>query len=356
MKKKNNNAAVLVLGDALKSLEQMPDKLVQTAITSPPYYQLRDYGVDGQIGLEQSPQEYIAKLVSVFREVKRVLRDDGTLWINMGDTYAGSGGYSPDSPANQQGSKQATNKGGYRRARKTHGLPAKNLMGMPWRLALALQDDGWILRQEVIWHKPNVMPQSVRDRLVVDHEQIFLFAKQPRYFFDVEAVKEPAVTGKRLKRTLWSIPSQPYKGAHTAVFPPKLVEPMILASTPEAGVCPICRAPKRRILERKFYGDCQPQARTEDLKLGRYKMQFPQKGYVPPKTIGWEPTCSCGQQATVPAIVLDPFMGSGTVGQVAASLGRRFIGIELNEEYWALAWQRTTKGFLDTLIRHENKT
>lgn len=256
-------------GDCLETLRQMPDGIAQTCVTSPPYFGLRDYKAgDAEIGKEKTPAEFVAALVAVFREVKRVLRDDGTAWVNMGDTY-GKG---------------------------------KQLLGIPWRLAFALQDDGWILRQEIIWAKPNPMPESVTDRCTKSHESIFLLAKSESYYCDMGAIKEPAIkgaagsdfhTGKtaehqlgrssdveriddgtRNKRSVWTVATVPYKGAHFATFPPALIEPCILAGAPSGGV------------------------------------------------------------------VLDPFFGSGTSGEVAQNLGRKFIGCELNPAFRVLQDER----------------
>ena len=293
-------------GDCLETLRQMPDGLVQTCVTSPPYFGLRDYGHAGQIGLEPTPDEFVAKLVTVFREVKRVLRDDGTLWVNMGDSYAGHHGNK-----NAAYDDAPSNKGGYfENQRRTTvgmgGLKAKDLIGVPWMLAFALRADGWYLRQEIIWHKPNPMPESVTDRCTKSHEQIFLLAKSASYYFDAEAMKEPSVTNDprrpytskgakdldgrsewksgqardkgdfslRNKRSVWTVTTKPFKGAHFATFPTELIEPCILAGAPAGG------------------------------------------------------------------IVLDPFFGSGTTGQVAQALGRQFIGIELNDAYKPLQDER----------------
>lgn len=284
----------------------------QTCVTSPPYFGLRDYGHEGQIGLEPTPEAYIAAMVEVFRCVREVLADDGTLWLNIADSYAGGGGFSPNSPSNQAGSKQTTHKGSIRGTIKPQGeVKAKDLIGIPWMLAFALRADGWYLRQDIIWHKPNPMPESVRDRCTKAHEYIFLLSKSERYYFDSEAMKEPAVsekpagnkrhkyvdaytdgenekhrtkagllalTGrewkKRNRRSVWAVATQPYSGAHFATFPPALIEPCILAGS-----------------------------RPGD-------------------------------------IVLDPFMGSGTTAQVATKHGRRYLGCELNPQYEKLQTER----------------
>jgi len=288
----------IMLGDALEQLKTLPDGSVHCCVTSPPYYGLRDYGVAGQIGLEETPEAYVAKLVDVFREVRRVLRDDGTLWVNLGDSYAAGGGTGKPGPNATVGN---TLSGCQYRAPTPVGLAFKNLLGIPWRVAFALQADGWILRQDIIWHKPNPMPESVKDRCTKAHEYLFLLAKKPRYWFDSEAIKEEAVTPanprymgskdqvgtlrrdvgreplgytNRNRRSVWSICPRPYKGAHFAVFPPALVEPCIKAGCPAGGT------------------------------------------------------------------VLDPFGGSGTTGQVAKSLGRNAILIELNPAYHDLIRSR----------------
>lgn len=326
----------LLLGDALEQLKTLPDESVHTCVTSPPYYGLRDYGVGGQIGLEETPEEFVEKLVTIFREVRRVLRPDGTLWVNIGDSYAGSNkGRMKDGSHHIGKSKSSTyggTTGGILPKTNTRVCKAKDLIGIPWMLAFALRADGWYLRQDIIWHKPNCMPESVRDRCTKSHEYIFLLSKSKKYYFDAEAISEPIAesskqrfsqnleqqtgsnrqpgktngpmkavlprfggnkyagsddplfrtksgntfipTLRRNKRDVWSISTKGFKGAHFAVFPPKLVEPCVLAGCPEGGT------------------------------------------------------------------VLDPFTGSGTTGVVAKSLGRNFIGIELNAEYFSLAETR----------------
>jgi site-specific DNA-methyltransferase (adenine-specific) len=275
-------ANFIINAEALEALQKLPDSLVQTIITSPPYYDQRDYGVDKQIGNEESPEEYIKKLVEIFEEVKRVLKEDGTLWLNLGDKYIDG-----------------------------------NLAGLPWRLALALKEKGWILRSDIIWYKPNAMPSSVKNRPTTDHEYLFLFAKSQKYYYDADAIREPHVTfsenskmrggrnhlgkvdgtpeqGKnagnsnlhrgrwdqafhpkgRNKRTVWEVPLSKFRDAHFAVFPEQLIEPCILAGSPEGG------------------------------------------------------------------IILDPFFGSGTVGLVSIKKARRFIGIDINAEYCQIASNR----------------
>lgn len=301
---KNAVASVLV-GDCLTSMRRMGDATIQMCVTSPPYFGLRDYGHEGQIGLEQTPDEYVAKLVEVFREVRRVLRDDGTLWLNLGDSYAAQrGGTTPPAETlaggiNGRGDSNAKRgrKEGYNPDRNASaiGLKHKDMIGIPWMVAFALRADGWYLRQGIIWHKPNPMPESVTDRFTKSHEDVFLLTKSARYYFDHEAVKEPAVGGvpgnrkpgkaieddpekhrtraglhsyaerqrsrrdsfkraqtipgqsvgthradrledtwdteKRNRRSVWTIATRPYKGAHFATFPPALIEPCILAGS-----------------------------------------------------------------------------------------------------------------------------
>lgn len=284
----------------------------QMCVTSPPYFGLRDYGHEGQIGLEQTPEEYIAAMVEVFRCVRDVLADDGTLWLNIGDSYNAHPGQRKTT--DKAGEKQQSVRGAQAApSRSVDGLKPKDLIGIPWMLAFALRADGWYLRQDIIWHKPNPMPESVRDRCTKAHEYVFLLSKSGRYYFDSEAMKEPAAQGvktgqstfngvtadgdmktqstvirhglgastlrstpdgTRNRRSVWSVATRPYKGAHFATFPPALIEPCILAGS-----------------------------RPGD-------------------------------------IVLDPFMGSGTTAQVALQHGRRYLGCELNPEYEALQQQR----------------
>jgi DNA modification methylase len=272
---------------------------VQTCVTSPPYYGLRDYGHDGQIGLEETPDQYIEAMIEVFSCVKNILSDDGTLWLNIGDSYNGSGGQG--TKPNIMSKEAAEGRGG--KAIKVDGIKPKDLIGIPWMLAFALRADGWYLRQDIIWHKPNPMPESVTDRCTKAHEYIFLMSKSQKYYYDNETIKEQVkqdygtrdrANGKyhnegsglqphtgleksyetANKRSVWTVTTKPYEGAHFAVFPTDLIEPCILAGAPVGGV------------------------------------------------------------------VLDPFMGSGTTAQVAQSLGRQYLGCELNPEYAPLQKKR----------------
>jgi DNA modification methylase len=274
------NGYEILTGDVRERLADIPDGSVRCCVTSPPYWGLRDYGHDGQIGLEQTPDEYVAEMVAVFREVRRVLADDGTLWLNIGDSYASfrDGKATPDTTrGDSTGTLVEKGKASNRSASnftETY-IKHKDLVGIPWRLAFALQADGWWLRQDIIWHKPNPMPESVTDRCTKAHEYVFLLTKSARYHYDHEAMQEEATTGQtRNRRSVWSVNTKPFKGAHFAVMPEALAEPCVLAGS----------AP----------GD----------------------------------------------LVLDPFTGSGTVAVVALRHGRRFIGTELNPEYVQIAQDR----------------
>jgi len=252
-------------GDAGSVLNQLPDDFFRCVVTSPPYWGLRDYGVDGQIGAENDPEEYVHKLTRIFDQVRRVLREDGTLWLNIGDSYtSGNRGYrAPDK-------KNPVRAMSYR-PRTPKGLKPKDLVGIPWRLAFELQQSGWYLRADIIWEKPNAMPESVKDRPTRSHEYVFLFSKSLHYYYDSASVSEG---NGRNKRSVWSIPTEPFPEAHFATFPPALVEPCILAGT-----------------------------RPGD----------------------W---------------VLDPFLGSGTVGVVCEQHYRNYVGVEINPSYVQIALER----------------
>ena len=264
----------IITGDCIETMRRMSAGSVHTCVTSPPYFGLRDYGHDGQIGLEPTPDEFVAALVAVFREVRRVLRDDGTLWLNLGDSYAG-GVYSNHDVNGEKwkkemnGDKRRSRQQDQRKALAPLGIKPKDLIGIPWRVAFALQADGWYLRQDIIWHKPNPMPESVRDRCAKAHEYVFLLSKSSRYYFDAEAIKEPVaastvsrlaqptlanqagsarVPGKtngnmkavgdgetRNRRSVWTVTTKPFKGAHFATFPPDLIEPCVRAGAPLGG-------------------------------------------------------------------------------------------------------------------------
>lgn len=216
------NESMVFQGDAELLLKHLPSDFFRCCVTSPPYWGLRDYGEEGQIGAEADPSEYVRRLSAVFEQVRRVLKDDGTLWLNIGDSYtSGNRGYrAPD--------KKNPVRGMSYRPKTPDGLKAKDLVGIPWRLAFALQQAGWYLRSDIIWEKPNCMPESVRDRPTRSHEYLFLFSKSIKYYYDNESIRE---LGGRNRRTVWSIPTEPFTGAHFATFPPKLIEPCIIAGS-----------------------------------------------------------------------------------------------------------------------------
>jgi DNA modification methylase len=362
----------ILVGDVLEKLRELPDGCVQTVVTSPPYWNLRDYGMPGQIGLEPTIGEYVERIVAVFREIRRVLRDDGTMWLNLGDSYAREGG------TQGGGNRELMHlEGTQRRMTKIpagSGLKPKDLIGQPWRVAFALQADGWYLRSEIIWHKPNPMPESVTDRPTKSHEQIFLLSKSERYFFDNEAVRESAVRGYagsrfdvgktaihqlsrasgaereessgRNVRSVWTIPTAPYPEAHFATFPPEIPKRCILAGTSAKGACAECGAPWERIVETgELAGEAniqsgdRPAADVRGVSatgLARTNGRT----WRERKETGWRPTCDHADAQTVQQIVLDPFLGSGTTAAVAQSLGRSWIGIELSPVYADLARKR----------------
>ena len=300
----------ILKGNCKNVLKTLPAKLVNCCVTSPPYYGLRDYGEDEQVGLEDTPEKYVERIVDIFREVKRVLKDDGTLWLNLGDSYASvhTGGHKSAKStvgANKVGIQEIRQSKG---KPESYGLKNKDLIGVPWMVAFALRADGWYLRQDIIWHKPNPMPESVKDRCTKSHEYIFLLSKSPKYYYDGEAISELTIyhkgnvygnrnsgtglarglgenadrqgnfssvnDGTRNKRSVWEVSTKPYKEAHFATYPEKLIEPCILAGCPEKG------------------------------------------------------------------IVLDPFFGAGTTGLVALKQKKNYIGIELNPEYIEIAEKR----------------
>jgi DNA modification methylase len=331
--------------------------------------------VDRQIGLEPTPDEFVAALVAVFREVRRVLRDDGTVWLNLGDSYASHdpGGRRPGEFLNP-GGRQPTNEGAQARNRagtyRPDGVKAKDLIGIPWMVAFALRADGWYLRSDIIWAKPNPMPESVTDRPTKAHEYLFLLSKGPRYFYDADAVREegaepdrvrsdlightqrglegrpieriaPSGVQSRNKRSVWAVATQPYAGAHFATFPPKLIEPCILAGSPPK-CCGVCGAPWRRVVERTaMVVRPTPKREAWQAEDDHARTQTGGTMVEPPtsRTTGWESTCT-HQDDTGRSVVLDPFAGSGTTGMVALRHNRSFIGCELNPAYAQMARER----------------
>jgi DNA modification methylase len=372
----------IICADVLVGLSRLPAKSVHLVVTSPPYWGLRNYGEDGQIGLEKSPEGYVGRLVEVFRGVHRVLRDDGVVYLNLGDSYNG-----------------------------------KEIAGIPWRVAFALQADGWYLRQDIIWSKPNPMPESVTDRCTKAHEYIFLLTKSDRYCYDAVAIAEDvsattildreeavakafreqnkqremgrslrrstlgsSVTDKRNKRSVWHVASQSYAEAHFATFPPALIEPCIKAGTSARGCCPDCGAPWERAVRRKAM-KIRRSDRTHE--FGRSRSSGTQEEPAEVDTEGWYPSCRCGGNPTlpdypkepkdnapasvqrnyrfrslrvaearkaliasvedvpvVPAVVLDPFGGAGTTGLVSNRFNRSAVLLDLNPKYCTLAAKR----------------
>lgn len=370
----------ILVGDVFAKLAELPDESVHCVVTSPPYWGLRDYGVSGQIGLEPTLCEHLETMVKVFAEMRRVMRPDATLWLNYGDCYASS----PAGKTHEKADGRVINPNDDRtftqKPFSTVGgvLKPKDLCMIPNRLAIALQEDGWWVRSEIIWAKPNPMPESAKDRPTSSHEKIWLLSKSARYYYDAEAVREPVESGEmqagfrgkgsqytnnqsfansanisaqtagiprgtttaRNLRNVWNIATAPFPDAHFATFPPQLAETCIKAGTSEKGVCAECGAPWVRDLERPFVGEYRSGDRVAQLKKGDHR-NLPHD-YERAKTIGWSRSCACTANAA-PATVLDPFGGSGTTGLVADRLGRSAILIELNPEYAAMA-ERRIKG------------
>ena len=364
----------IIVGDVRNTLAKLPDQSVHCCVTSPPYWGLRDYGHPDQIGLEETPEEYVQTMVNVFREVRRVLRDDGTLWLNLGDSYASAWACSR---RNVIGNGSLPNgKRADRPNRVTGDLKEKDLIGIPWRVAFALQADGWYLRQDIIWHKPNPMPEPVLDRCTKAHEYVFLLAKSERYFYDAVAIAEAAVgdtpgnvnhKGKtayeggddkmrtkagltkigavttRNKRSVWTISTKPCKVAHFAVMPPDLAEVCILAGTSAEGCCAACGAPWERVVERERVAT-RP---GTDTKVTGDSMtdgnRDPERHVTDVRTVGWQRTCECDEARVLPCTVLDPFGGAGTTALVSQLHERDSVICELNEKYAKIAQKRIGK-------------
>ena len=359
----------IICGDCLEIMKAWPDESVHCVVSSPPYWGLRDYCVDGQYGLEKTPEEYVAKMVEVFKEVKRVLRKDGSLWLNLGDSYGGSGmdlsysGFTKGPNACDTRPLDCRPATGHIR-----GKWNKQLMGIPWRLAFALQADGWWWRSSIPWLKRNAMPESCNDRPTTSVEYIFLMTKSAKYFYDSEAVKKEAVPSKNenekpmrnLRNSDWFFDTwqglygdenglplamivnpEAYPESHFATFPRKLVEPCIKAGTSQKGCCAKCGAPWRRIVENKpMQVRLSPKGVAKQEQGLRTSCTGTMLNNAETKTIGWQPSCQC-QAEVKPCVVFDPFMGSGTTAAVAYELGRDYVGCELNPKY--LAFNRAEK-------------
>lgn len=366
----------ILSGDCREVLRTLEDNSVQCVVTSPPYYGLRDYGVDGQIGLEQSPDAYVAEMVAVFREVMRVLRDDGVLFLNLGDSYS-SGNRTSFVDDALRGPKSGA------RVPPIPGIKPKDMLGIPWRVAFALQTDGWYLRQDIIWAKPNPMPESVTDRCTKSHEYVFLLSKSAKYFWDANAIAEAfadermgqpgspspkttripgqsthtigtqawASNGKpgRNKRSVWTIASQPFSGSHFATMPPELAETCIRAGSSEKGQCPHCGAPwartmvhtGRKICVPDMYGRPRIQELSGNGETSQHKSGVSSGFFTNErKHTGWSQTCKCPEHRPVPQIILDPFGGAGTTALVADRIQREAVIIELNPQYALMARDR----------------
>jgi site-specific DNA-methyltransferase (adenine-specific) len=338
----------ILIGDAFEQLRTLPSASIDCVVSSPPYYSLRDYGVDGQIGLEPNVEDWVKSLTDVFHEVARVLKPAGSLWLNLGDSFS---------------------------RHPKFGAPAKSMLAAPERVLLALIETGWVVRGKLIWNKPNALPNSVADRLNVNYEVLYFLVRSPRYFFDLDSIREPhrsnvgrrgsspkaqppawagplaqgsqdglrrfrpaGQPGHRLGKnpgSVWSIPTHAFRGGHFATFPPELVRRPILSSCPEA-ICTLCGRPWRRQVSvtRIPVGPPSKQPAPRDRQVMRFKDRWHTI-----RTVGDLIPCGC-QAPTVPGVVLDPFMGAGTVGLVAEQLGRDWLGIEISPEYRTLALER----------------
>lgn len=379
---------MILHGHVIDKLAELPDKSVHMVMTSPPYYALRNYktpeqtwpdGWVGHLGLEPTPVQYLTHMVDVFRAVWRVLRDDGTVWLNIGDCYANDTKWGGATSGLHV---KALHGGDVGRRKRLTGLKAKELMGIPWSLAFALSDDGWYVRGEIVWAKGvsfcetwagSIMPESVTDRPHRSHEQLFLLTKSPTYFYDAWAVKEkgvyPAGTkaakgsgtregnrrpaeyaeydGTRNLRTVWAIGTEPFEDAHFATFPPDLVHPCVAAGTSAKGVCPHCSAPWERVVELEpipehIKAEFEAARKQTADDHGRSDGFTTRRPNYTRKVIGesWKAGCDCLLNEPIPATVVDCFAGSGTVGVVCEKMQRRFIGIELSDEYVTLQEKR----------------
>lgn len=366
------------VGHSLDVLRAMPCDSVHCCVTSPPYYKLRDYECEGQIGLEDTPEEFVANLVEVFREMRRVLRPDGTFWLVIGDSYASYGKNRLIEQAIRNSTLNGSTDGQCQilkqKSKITGDLKPKDLIGIPWMVAFALRSDGWWLRQDCVWAKPAPMPHPVTDRCTTSHEYVFLFAKSERYYFDHIAIAEPCVStkgsgngykrperlkyrntdgtatgqdeqwndigGLKNKRSVWQVAHEGFKGSHYACYPTKLIEPCILAGTSEHGVCAACGSPYDRIVEKRKVLRERPNSLTKRTGEDGTGNHCPNDtAGVSVVTVGWEPSCKCNAEV-IQATVLDPFSGAGTTGVVCVRNRRNYIGVELNPEYAEMSRER----------------
>ena len=328
-------------GDSIDVLKTIESDSIHCCVTSPPYWGIRDYGNDKQHGLEETPKEYVESLVKVFRELRRVMRHDSVLWLNMGDTFLssqkGSGGRKSrlNVKRDEDGNEVKNSTGNVRMpVRKFNikkiGLPEKSLLGIPWKLAFALQDDGWILRQDIIWNKTTTTPESAEDRCTRSHEYVFMFTKSKNYFFDSESIREPDkenLTG-RIKRSVWTVDKNYKLFNHRAVMPLELADICIRAGTSEKGCCSICNAPLKRVVDKNL-----PPYDFYTIP-GKVKEWFVHNKR---KTVAWIPSCKCDNTNFIPCTVIDPFCGSGTTIVSALNNNCNGIGIDLNKEYINIA-------------------
>jgi len=354
MKKDSLKKYILLEGKSEDVLPTLPENFCQTMITSPPYWALRDYFNKDQLGQEGSPEEFVEHLVSIFREAKRVLRDDGTLWLNIGDSYNNSSGFCR--ATNGWGRKGRSKGSADKVAVKHPYIKKKELFGVPWMLAVAMQKDGWYLRCDIIWEKTNPMPDGAKDRPTHGHEYLFLFSQKPKYFYDYYGVLEETKEkpqqvqsfgarnqkgtfrmdqdrtfehyGRRNRRSVWRTAVSSFQGDHFATYPVKLILPCILASTSEAGCCVKCGTAWTRGYEKEKV--------PADNKKG-YEMRLVDKGF--------SKACKCKTKDTRPCIVMDPFSGMATTGIGALNEGRYYAGIELNPDYLKKSNERINTPF-----------
>lgn len=379
--------------DALDFTQKLPDNCIHSIITSPPYFNVRDYQVDGQYGLEATPAAYVETLVTLFRECKRVLRNDGTFWLNIGDVYNSNRNNNQGTGLTPDGSKyqwaiEASGITGL----PDHSLPEKNLLLIPHRLAIALQDDGWIVRQDNVWAKDAPMPESVQDRTTRAHEYIFHLVKQGDYYYDADAIREPyndavdmeyrqklrkgsnytlknaknyprdfSLNTGRNKRSVWRLKSEPFSGPHYATFPSELPRTCILAGCPER-CCPICGVGWVREVEATG-GTIGQSWHPHEHDAERGMMQdIPSLGnatngngeHYQRIDKGFHPACTCNAPETLPGVVYDPFAGSGTTLLVARQLGRTFIGCDISQKYVDIARDRLRQPFEPRRVKVDN--